>query len=30
MIKYFKDIDPKFVPCNSLLCEFIGGSSYES
>jgi len=30
MIKYFKDIDPKFVPCNSLLCEFIGGSSYEN
>jgi uridine kinase len=30
MIKYFKDIDPKFIPCNSLICEFIGGSSYES
>jgi uridine kinase len=28
MIKYFKNIDTKFVPCNSLLCEFIGGSSY--
>jgi len=29
MIKYFKDIDPKYIPCNSLICEFIGGSSYE-
>lgn len=28
LLKYFKDIDPKFVPCNSLLHEFIGGSSY--
>src|SRR5574344_1052416 len=28
MIKYFKNVDTKFVPCNSLLCEFIGGSSY--
>jgi len=30
MIKYFKDIDPTYVPCNSLICEFIGGSSYNS
>jgi len=30
MIKYFKDIDPKYIPCNSLICEFIGGSSYEN
>jgi len=30
MIKYFKDIDPKYIPCNSLICEFIGGSSYET
>ena len=28
-IKYFKDIDPKYVPSNSLLREFIGGSSYN-
>lgn len=28
MIKYFKDVDTKYVPCNSLLCEFVGGSSY--
>jgi len=28
LLKYYKDIDPKFVPCNSLLHEFIGGSSY--
>ena len=25
-LKHFKDIDDKFVPCNSLLREFIGGS----
>jgi uridine kinase len=25
-LKYFKDIDDGFVPCNSLLREFIGGS----
>ena len=28
-LKYFKDVDSANVPCNSLLCEFIGGSSYE-
>lgn len=28
-LKYFKDIDPKNVPCNSILREFIGGSSFH-
>lgn len=28
-IKYFVDIDDKFVPCNSLLREFIGGSCFS-
>ena len=28
-IKYFVDIDDKFIPCNSLLREFIGGSVFE-
>lgn len=27
-LKYFKDIEDKFVPCNSLLREFIGGSCF--
>ncbi|MFU8792922.1 MAG: nucleoside kinase [Acholeplasmataceae bacterium] len=27
-LKYFKDIDDDIVPCNSLLREFIGGSSF--
>ena len=27
-LKYFRDIDDKFVPCNSLLREFIGGSCF--
>ena len=27
-LKYFKDIDDKFVPCNSILREFIGGSMF--
>lgn len=27
-LKYFKEVSTKFVPCNSILCEFIGGSSY--
>lgn len=27
-LKYFKDMDDKFVPCNSLLREFIGGSCF--
>lgn len=31
MIKYFKTIeDTRCIPCNSLICEFIGGSSYGS
>ncbi len=30
LIKYFKNIDDtRCIPCNSLICEFIGGSSYE-
>ncbi len=28
-LKYFKDIDDRHVPCNSLLREFIGGSCFE-
>lgn len=28
-LKYFKTIEIKYIPCNSLLCEFIGGSSYN-
>ncbi len=28
-LKYFKDIDDKWVPCNSLLREFIGGSCFH-
>ena len=27
-LKYFKDIDDKWIPCNSLLREFIGGSCF--
>lgn len=27
-LKYFIDIDDRFVPCNSLLREFIGGSCF--
>ena len=27
-IKYFLDMDDKWVPCNSLLQEFIGNSCY--
>ncbi|MDE7406352.1 MAG: nucleoside kinase [Clostridiales bacterium] len=27
-LKYFKDLDEKWVPCNSLLREFIGGSCF--
>lgn len=27
-LKYFKDIDDKYVPCNSLLREFIGDSCF--
>lgn len=28
-LKYFVDIDDTFVPCNSLMREFIGGSCFE-
>jgi len=28
MLKFFNDIDDKWIPCNSLLKEFIGGSCY--
>ena len=28
-LKYFKAIDPKYVPCDSLLTEFIGDSCIE-
>ena len=28
-LKYFEDIDDDIVPCNSLLREFIGGSSFH-
>lgn len=27
-LKYFNDVEDKFVPCNSLLREFIGGSCF--
>ena len=27
-LKYIKDIDDRYVPCNSLLREFIGGSCF--
>ena len=27
-LKYVKDIDEKYVPCNSLLREFIGDSCF--
>ena len=27
-LKYFKDIDDEWIPCNSILREFIGGSSF--
>ena len=27
-LKYFDDIDDKYVPVNSVLREFIGGSSF--
>ena len=29
MIKYFTPIDEKFVPCNSLMREFLGGSCFK-
>jgi uridine kinase len=28
-LKYFNDIEDEIVPCNSLLREFIGGSSFN-
>jgi len=28
-LKYFKDIEDEYVPCNSLLREFIGGSCFK-
>ena len=28
MLKFFVDIDDKWIPCNSLIREFIGGSVY--
>ena len=28
-LKYFEDIEDKYVPENSLLREFIGGSVFE-
>lgn len=28
-LKYFEDIDDKYVPENSLLREFIGGSVFD-
>ena len=28
-LKYFVDIDSEFVPCNSILREFIGGSCFK-
>jgi len=27
-LKYIKDIDDRYVPCNSLLREFIGNSCF--
>lgn len=29
LLKYFKDVDDKWIPCNSLLKEFLGGSCYR-
>lgn len=29
LCKYFKDIDEKWIPCNSILREFIGGNCYR-
>lgn len=29
LLKYFVDLDEKYVPCNSILKEFIGGSCYR-
>ena len=29
LLKYFTDVNEKYIPCTSLLREFIGGSSYR-
>jgi uridine kinase len=29
MLKYFVDIDEKWIPSNSLIREFIGGSCFR-
>ena len=29
MLKFFKDMSDEWIPCNSILREFIGGSCYE-
>ena len=29
MLKFFNDIPDKWIPCNSIIREFIGGSCYE-
>ena len=29
LCKYFKEIDEKWIPCNSILREFIGGNCYR-
>jgi uridine kinase len=29
MLKFFKDMDETWIPCNSLIREFIGGSVFE-
>ena len=29
MLKYFEDVNEKYIPNNSLLREFIGGSLFE-
>lgn len=29
LLKHFVDVDEKYIPCNSLLKEFIGGSCYR-
>jgi len=28
-LKYFVDMDDKYIPCNSLLREFIGDSCFQ-
>ena len=29
MLKFFDDLPDEWVPCNSIIREFIGGSCYE-